>query len=142
MPNWCSNRLKVIGPTEIVNVLTEDLKTPETSFSFNKVIPMPEDQEENWYDWRIEHWGIKWDIDCQYMYILGIYTKTTHLEYKFDTPWGPPTEGIIALSKMNPSLIFYLSFAEPGMGFAGTQRIAGGEMVWHRSENKNIASLF
>lgn len=68
-------------------------------FDFNKIIPMPNNifnvdltEEErksgkiNWYDWRINNWGTKWNsIDAKVTYL-----SDTSIEYQFDTAWDCP----------------------------------------------------
>jgi len=43
MPNWCWNKVKISGPADEVRKLAELVRTNESAFSFNKVIPMPEE---------------------------------------------------------------------------------------------------
>jgi Ferredoxin-like domain in Api92-like protein len=69
---------------------------------------------DNWYDWCLVNWGAKWgDHDgC-----AKRRAKSVWLE--FDTPWGPPEQGIETISGRFPTLTFTLRYWERGMGFQG-----------------------
>ena len=76
-------------------------------FSFEMVIPSPKTEAEcpsrykqpshcveqpacpwfNWYDWNVDHWGVKWDAG-EDVGAVGDLTSTKGL--RFDTVWGPP----------------------------------------------------
>ena len=44
-------------------------------------------QDDRWYDWRLEHWGCKWDIDD----VEVDYQQAANLVHlTFVTPWSPP----------------------------------------------------
>lgn len=43
MPNWCSNRLVIEGEEHALTSLLSAAKTDETDFSFNGLVPMPEE---------------------------------------------------------------------------------------------------
>ena len=71
--------------------------------------------DERWYDWRIENWGIKWDIgdiDLQ-------DEDLQQLIYTFETPWGPPEYICSALRKKFENLSITWFFDEPGCELAG-----------------------
>jgi hypothetical protein len=71
--------------------------------------------DERWYDWRIENWGIKWDIgdiDLQ-------DEDPQQLIYTFETPWGPPEYICSALRKKFENLSITWFFDEPGCELAG-----------------------
>jgi len=42
MPNWCVNRLTVIGPKDSRDRLVAQVKGEDTEFDFGKVVPIPE----------------------------------------------------------------------------------------------------
>lgn len=48
----------------------------------------------NWYDWRLMHWGVKWNASDT--------DRTDDLKIRFDTPWSIPEEIFIEMSKQNP----------------------------------------
>lgn len=65
---------------------------------------------KDWYDWRLEHWGTKWNT-----------SETILLENEcaviFDTAWDPPVPAIEALSQKYPNLEIELIFAEEQIGY-------------------------
>ena len=72
MPNWCSNSMKIVGePKAVVRFIKENYSNEKDRhghsnyvLDFEKLSPTPvkEDGEviDEWYTWRIEHWGTKW----------------------------------------------------------------------------------
>lgn len=67
---------------------------------------------DNWYDWRIEHWGTKWDAyDCQGNPNEGILV--------FSTAWNPPDEIVKAICEKYPDSDLDWFYEEEGMQFAG-----------------------
>jgi len=120
----------------------------KTDLSFDNFVPMPEelksttspytpetDEEkkkskelkkkfgtDNWYDWKMMNWGVKWDTEAQL-----IEKHSDLLVYEFDTPWGPPDKWLQKTSLLYPDLSFTLEYEEPGMAFAGTLHAQGGD---------------
>ena len=76
----------------------------------------------SWYEWRIHHWGVKWDVDAQF-----VDEAPTFLEYIFDTAWGPALPWMGKVSGDFPDLIFELEYDEPGMCFKGFAVAHNGE---------------
>lgn len=128
MPNWCQNILTVSGPVEDVERFIESAKSPvdNTDLSFGRLMPIPDDQQDNWYKWCITNWGTKWDVDAvirdKIEYEVG---DTTHLAvtYVFSSAWSPPVELFSTLLNNGydeyDNLYFHLAYAESGMGFIG-----------------------
>lgn len=66
----------------------------------------------DWYGWRNDHWGTKWDA-------CDSYGSPEEGYMSFDTAWCPP-EGIVAkLFEMFPNEDIDWYYEEPGMDFAG-----------------------
>lgn len=78
---------------------------------------------DNWYDWRVNNWGTKWDVEAE---ISEVDDKT--LAINFDSAWAPPIAAIIKLATMFPNLAFRLSYIEPGMCFAGVFAAKGDDV--------------
>ena len=106
MPNWCNNTITLTGPKDKVKKIFDEAKKEDCLL--NLLYPMPSALEgttspapkegkvqplvdgfDNWYDWRVQNWGSKWDVD------------TDNLEYReeddqgiiqgwFDSAWAPP----------------------------------------------------
>jgi len=138
MANHCANRIEIQGEAKDVAVVKKFLQGKDTCFDFNNILPMPEELEntlvpvpdpetfknrrlrklygtDSWYDWKILHWGTKWnsfngeiaDMDDEY------------LVYKFDTAWSPPEPVIHALREKFKDVSVSAFFDEPGMEIAG-----------------------
>ena len=128
MPNHCSGYLEVTGEPKLLNKFMKQVEiTPSeadefneaTKFSFNKVIPMPQElhKGQGWYDWRINNWGTKWDL-CD----LEAYDRNWEegfISYHFWTAWSPPEQVLEALTKQHPKLTFSYKFSDEGGGFWG-----------------------
>lgn len=115
MPNWCSVtiHLKDIAKKDLFRHTDNG-----TCFDFNKIIPEPQTEEEylksgsytapvdahleiheerpwfNWYDWRCDHWGTKWNATSG-----EVYDNDTIF---FMTAWSAPTPILEALSRRFP----------------------------------------
>ena len=137
MPNWCYNRVEICGEPEEMDEFRKLVKSKESPFDFNKIVPMPKELEgtvkgtnhvpseelkkkygaDNWYDWSISNWGVKWNIDISEE--QDVQDEGDYIQYTFDTAWGPPHEIFYAIRKKFPDLGITWFFDEPGMQFAG-----------------------
>lgn len=130
MSNWCENKLIVVGNEEDLIEFKEQAKSHEegveTDIMMNNFVPMPKElvntvspwEHPNWYEWALNNWGCKWDLDAK-------LTKETgnSLTYKFVSPWNPPIEWLLNIAPMFPYLLFQLSYKEGGMCFQGTTSV-------------------
>ena len=138
MPNHCANRIEIQGEAKDVKKVKKFLQGEDTCFDFNNILPMPKELEntlvpvpdpksfknrrlrklhnvDNWYDWRILHWGTKWNS-----YDGEIDDKNDeYIVYRFDTAWSPPTPVIEALREKFKDISVSAFFDEPGMEIAG-----------------------
>lgn len=127
MPNYCQNRLLVEGPAESLDKFSKDIKGEKSDLSIERIIPEPPEGDPrripsstheggwDWYSWRVENWGTKWDIH------EAVMTKTDQgLVYAFDSAWAPPLEAIKRISIAYPELKFSFNYLEAGMAFYGT----------------------
>ncbi len=139
MPNHCFNDITIKGPASTIKALwetahnngkTENIgllqaMVPMPKALIDTVSPSPSDGSQplvegytNWYDWRIENWGTKWDIYDHDLRCLTL-TEVSFITGPFCTAWGPPIEAYsIYLSKHN-DVDIYSTYEEEGMEFAG-----------------------
>ena len=119
MPNWVFNNLHVEGDPKLIAEFKARASKPENlisggtferplSFS-NFISPSPEvDYEKDWWGWRIENWGTKWEAhDCE----LTDDDKN-FLGYKFDTAWDCPRNFFELVTSQYPKLEFYFEWEE------------------------------
>lgn len=128
MPNHCFNTLTITS-NEIENVkkfYSENLNVEEEfcHLSFNKSIPIPEDEKSNWYNWNCENWGTKWDA-----YEIEINDNDNSIEYYFQTAWSPPTPWLDTVAKKYTNIEFRLEYNEPGCDFGGIITYNNGELT-------------
>lgn len=151
MPNWCKNNLKIYSNGEKTLELLELLKNEKGEMTFNKFLPMPKELNDtekqygtemtdekskelrdkygadNWYDWRCENWGCKWDASESAFYKNGDYWMVS-----FQTPWGPPIEFVQALSKKFNTMEFVMQYADENIGGSplGEATFTNGEVMY------------
>ena len=113
MPNWCDNAATLTSSKEKIDALCAVLENKDNQEVFQHLRPRPADQEENWYDWNINHWGTKWDIS---VIDYDRYDDET-IWISFETAWSPP----IALYEYLSENDWHVDavYHEGGMGFCG-----------------------
>lgn len=142
MPNWCSNRLVVSE-----NIAPFSKWLSEGGFSFERVSQTPPDllEGDGWYDWRVQNWGTKWDVNPKE---VDAEEFGGQIVLNFNTAWSPPENALQKLSEMFPDALFELSYFEPGMCFAGTFTAQGGHLNDNYTEDsesplfKELAEVF
>ena len=145
MTNECYNRMKITGPiSEITRFKQTCIRTlyenKQAQFEFNAIDPMPDFSDTEalpyndprhrmGYDWRIEHWGTKWNA---YDFHVTVDAPGCY-ECDFETAWGPPVPVWEKMAKMFPALEFSLSgFQLENFSFKGT--IQGGKLELERED--------
>jgi hypothetical protein len=135
MPNHITNIVKVTGRN--AEKVLQSIASDSGRFCFTKILPMPKELDEttspsqkaetneeqrfkneliknyghdNWYDWRIENWGTKWDAyHCDTI-------EEGDTETVFTTAWSTPVEIFIKLSKMHPNAVITVEHADEDIG--------------------------
>jgi hypothetical protein len=131
MPNWCVNKLTVEGKPNLVRVFKQMVKGDDTDLSLDKMHPMPKalkntispDDNPNWYDWRNNNWGTKWDVEATL-----IFEEQGRLEYAFLSANSPPTEWLEKVAKDYLGLDFCLNYEEENVGFMGITKATKGKV--------------
>jgi hypothetical protein len=125
MPNWCQNRLIVIGQSERIAAFAANNKDENQPLTFAAAVPMPESEKDNWYDWNCANWGTKWDAcdvkidtDEDQGWVMDDPEHVT-ISYAFDSAWSPPENWFVKLAEQWPDLNLMLNYVELGMGFTG-----------------------
>ena len=161
MPNWCSNRLTLrctdLRYKKFIDTYVSgnpDQPDQECIFNLQAIDPTPDELlqvtapvksavkretfvkkygAEDWYEWRIRHWGTKW--------IPEIHT-IKHRSIGFDSAWSPPVDAVLTLSKQMPAVEFTLEYCEPGNGVAGCIVIQNGEQIECDETDRSNSKLF
>jgi len=133
MPNWCNNTLSLTGPKDKITALYNKAKKEDALLQQLK--PMPDALEgttspapkegkvqplvdgfDNWYDWRVQNWGTKWDVDMEG---LELSDDGTTISGWFDSAWAPPIHAFEYFLTDNEDCSIKSYYYEGGMDFAG-----------------------
>ena len=72
-------------------------------------------QDDRWYDWRIQNWDTKWDA-----YDVCVTDDDPEsLEIEFNTAWSPPEAICTAIREQYPDIDVSWFYDEPGCEIAG-----------------------
>lgn len=127
MPNWVFCNLEVKSKTdEQLGEFKKKVSNDKTPFTFEKIIPRPPEEEDNWYDWNIGNWGTKWDA-CDVTLTEGEKV----VNYSFSTAWSPPLpvfEALIADKDLEFSLYY-----EEEQGWGGEIKVTEGVITEEKS---------
>jgi hypothetical protein len=127
MPNWCNNSITIKGSTETIKQLWEDARSGEEFGLLNAMVPMPNELEgttapsdgPNWYDWRVENWGTKWDIDDTGLEFTDNGDGTAEISGWFDSAWSPPIDAYSKFCDDMDGVYLEAYYQESGMCFVG-----------------------
>jgi hypothetical protein len=133
MPNWCNNTITLTGPKEKITAIYAKAKKDDALLQQLK--PMPKELDgttspspkegkvqplvdgfDNWYDWRVQNWGTKWDVD---MDGLELSDDGTTITGWFDSAWAPPIHAYEYFLTANEDCSINSYYYEGGMDFAG-----------------------
>ena len=133
MPNWCSVNIEIVGPTAQLSELQEIVNSDADAPFLQTICPAPS-HDDYTYDWCVENWGTKWDIqgsDCSGG-LEELATAHPVLQSKLTmataTAWSPPLEALKTFQEANPGVIVKCWYYEPGMDFAG---------IWKQSDDES-----
>jgi hypothetical protein len=140
MPNWCNNTVELSH--ENPEMMARAVKSFNDGSFLNEFVPVPadlnitagresdenaqkalEEKEKanlekygyaNWYDYCVNEWGTKWDIEP---YEPVSLQEDGRLTMSFDSAWSPPTQAYEKLVDLGFSVRAY--YYESGMGFCG-----------------------
>ena len=139
MPNDCFNEITIKGPASTIKTLWEtahnngkmddidllEAMVPMPKALIDTVAPSPKDGSQplvdgytNWYDWRYDNWGTKWDIYDHDLRCLTL-TEVSFITGPFCTAWGPPISAYNHYLYKHLDVDIYSTYEEPLMDFAG-----------------------
>ena len=115
MPNWCDNQVTITGPNSVIDKIEKIVRQEEDESMglLNFMYPMPKELEDttspsssakkpqpmvdgydNWYDWRCDNWGTKWDVNEFYgvdrQYLTEQNEGESTISFGFSSAWSPP----------------------------------------------------
>ena len=150
MPNWCDNQITITGPNSVIDKIEKIVKE-ESNNAENGLLqffhPMPKELleteagpiaktkkekqarqarklefgAENWYDWRVNNWGTKWEVcefygvDKQPDALIGDST----ISFAFSSAWSPPIGAYEKFLENNPDCFIRAYYYEGGCDFMG-----------------------
>lgn len=139
MPNWCTNYIRAVGPTEDVARMAEQIN--EANSFLQGLYPVRTlvfdwfngfrivDAEWDYSKW-VELYGTKWTDDSPIVtVVLDAPEGTGVLSVMTVTAWAPPLEGIIAISSAWESVTLGTSWSEAGMGIFGFSVVKNGNVI-------------
>ena len=125
MPNWCNNSLTIKGSTESIKDLWESAQ--EEKGLLQAIKPMPKELNDteglsdspNWYQWRVDNWGTKWDVELDGLAYTDHGDGTAEISGWFESALAPPIEAMNTLADDFDSCYAELMYFEGGMAFVG-----------------------
>ena len=107
-----------IGEDEVIRRIKEDksIDKHDARRAELAVRAIVKTEYANWYDWRVDNWGVKWDASEPMFEDEPLFKDESlgnpDLTVIFDTPWGPPTGILWKLSTQYPQATFILRWAD------------------------------
>lgn len=138
MPNWNRNELTVSGNEDDVLAFIDGLVRQDGTSVISILetyAPLPvgvEATATTQSDW----WGCKWiDTETTQTSYDEIGEGNSSAQFTFETPWGPPIEGLQKVSLRWANLVLELQYREEGMQFCGSNIFKAGKILFsHEAE--------
>ena len=142
MPNWCDNQVTITGPNSVIDKIEKIVKEEkEENGLLNFFHPMPKELEgttspssasdkpqpmiegfDNWYDWRVENWGTKWEL-CEFYGVdrqhLNDSLDESTISFAFSSAWAPPIGAYEQFLADNENCSLKAYYYEGGCDFMG-----------------------
>ena len=151
MPNWCDNQLSITGPNSVIDKIEKIVKEESNDAEKGLLQffhPMPKellDTEagpiaktkkekqarqirklefgaENWYDWRVNNWGTKWEV-CEFYGVdrqhLNDSLDESTISFGFSSAWAPPIGAYEQFLADNEDCSLKAYYYEGGCDFMG-----------------------
>ena len=74
----------------------------------------PTIREDSWWDWRVQNWGTKWEVDIECM-----SDDDDFISLSFVSAWSPPIEAYCTLLNHPEIIGVRANYYEPGCNFVG-----------------------
>ena len=152
MPNWCNNNISITGPNSVIDKIEKIVKE-ESNNAENGLLqffhPMPKELleteagpvaktkkekqarqarklefgAENWYDWRVNNWGTKWEV-CEFygvdrQYLTEQSEGESTISFAFSSAWAPPIGAYEQFLSDNNDCSLKAYYYEGGCDFMG-----------------------
>ena len=146
MPNWCDNQITITGPNSVIDKI-EKIVNDESNNIENGLLqffhPMPKELMEtekssddkkmnkqpfvdgvnNWYDWRVNNWGTKWEL-CEFygvdrQYLTEQSEGESTISFSFSSAWAPPIGAYEKFLENNSNCFIRAYYYEGGCDFMG-----------------------
>ena len=155
MPNWCDNRITIHGPKKYIRKIDKIVNENTNGDGLlNYMMPMPTelkdttspsssakkpqpviDGHDNWYDWRVNNWGTKWEL-CEF-FGMDLHdpedSDEATISFSCQSAWSPPL-GALEYFDMNTECSVKITYYEGGMDFMGIWSSDEGDRCWSISE--------
>lgn len=148
MPNWCNNSITITGPADKIAALWAAATKDGDAGLLNAMVPMPaalrgtvkgsgdeaqteqHDGHTNWYDWSVDRWSTKWDVEVEGLEFSDMNDGRAQISGGFDSAWAPPINAFQNYANANDDVEMELKYFEPGMSFIGVWDTEGGDAYY------------
>jgi|TARA_X000000950_G_C13575581_1_gene521355 hypothetical protein len=141
MPNWCSNQIKLGGPTEEIERIWNTLEDDKQDDGLLSAIAPLDGKWE--YEDAVASWGTKWDIKHDHGLQFNKDKNYSEINGYFESAWSPPTEAVRTWLQKNPDCDADLLYCEFSNDFMGTlddeYEISSTPVSWFLGDETGIA---
>jgi hypothetical protein len=145
MPNWCSNSITITGSKSVIDKIEKIVREEEKSdIGFLQFMyPCPKELEDttadgskdkalmakyghsDWYSWKTDSWGTKWDVNEFY----GVDRQGDTISFGFSSAWAPPLGAFEHFLSENDDCSIKAYYYEGGCDFAGVWEDGADECI-------------
>ena len=151
MPNWCDNQVSITGPNKTIDKIEKIIKLEDKSDIglLQFMYPMPKELNDttspapnktakdkklgkvrklefgadSWYDWRVNNWSTKWDVNEFYGVDRQYYSEHNEgestISFGFCSAWAPPIGAYEKFLEDNSDCSLKAYYYEGGCDFMG-----------------------